>query len=191
MTMPVEFTEWSARPGTIDDLWVVDVKQVVDERGAIRELFRRSDWAAIGLDLAPFRQVNATTSRRGVVRGMHAEAMTKLVTVASGEALGAYLDLRPESATFGTAEAHPLAPGRQVLVPPGVANGFQSITDECVYVYCFDDEWSPTMAGRATTPLDGHLPFDWPIPVDPDDTGQISRKDRAAPTFAELRAALS
>lgn len=188
--MTVEVREFTARFGAIDDLWVVDVKEVSDARGTIREVFRGSAWSAIGVDLAPFRQVNVTTSHRGVVRGMHAEQMTKLVTVAAGEAVGAYLDLRPDAATFGVVETHTLVPGRQILVPPGVANGFQAVTPGCVYLYCFDDEWTPTMAGRATTPLDDHLPLAWPIEIDPDDPGQISPKDRDAPTFNALKGVL-
>ena len=52
----------------------------------------------------------------------------------------------------------------QVLVPPGVCNGFQAISDPgCQYLYCFDAEWAPGMAGVAVTPLDPELHIDWPI----------------------------
>lgn len=187
--MAVEVSEFGARPGAIAGLWVVDVKQVTDDRGTIREIFRRSALETVGIDIAPFQQINVTSSHRGVVRGMHAEATTKLVTTALGEALGAYIDLRPGSGTFGVAETYELQPGRQVLVPAGVANGFQATTDHCVYVYCFDTEWQPEMAGRAMSPIDPDLPFSWPIPVDPDDPAQISVKDASAATLAEVRSA--
>jgi dTDP-4-dehydrorhamnose 3,5-epimerase len=187
VTPVVEVREFGARRGAIDDLWVVDVKQVTDDRGTINEVFRRSAFEEVGIALAPFRQVNVTSSHVGVLRGLHAEAMTKLVTVASGFALGAYVDLRPGAATFGRTETHELRPGRQILVPAGVANGFQALTDECVYVYCFDAEWQPGMAGRAVTPLDPDLRIAWPIAIDPADPALISAKDAAAPTLGELR----
>ncbi len=79
-----------------------------------------------------------------------------------------------------------LVPGTQVLVPAGVGNGFQSLVDGTQYAYCFDQEWRPGMPGVACNPLDPALGIDWPIAVDPDDRAQVSAKDLAAPTFAEL-----
>lgn len=183
--MSVEIIDFEVRPAEIDGLLVITPKQVTDSRGTIRELFRRSAFEAAGVSLAPFRQINVTESHRGVVRGMHAEHMTKLLTVAAGEALGAYVDLRRSSPTFGHVVTVDLRPGVQVLVPPGVANGFQALTDGCQYVYCFDAEWQPGMAGDACSPLG--LGVDWPIPVTADDHELVSAKDLAAPTIDELR----
>lgn len=184
MSVAVEIIEFDVRAGEIDGLLVVTPKQVSDDRGTIRELFRRSAFEAAGVALAPFQQINVTESALGVVRGMHAEAMTKLLTVASGAALGGYVDLRRGSATFGVVETVELWPGVQVLVPAGVANGFQALTDRCQYVYCFDTEWQPDMSGAACNPLG--LGVDWPIAVDPDDPSQLSAKDAAAPRLADL-----
>ena len=76
-------------------------------------------------------------------------------------------------------------PGVQVLVPSGVANGFQALVDGTQYVYCFDKEWRPDVEGRSCNPLDPQLQIDWPLPVDPDDRAQVSAKDIAAPMVAE------
>lgn len=182
--MAVQIVEFDARPGAIDGLHVVTPKQVTDERGTIRELFRRTAFEAIGVELAPFRQINVTETRRGAVRGLHAEAMTKLVSIVVGEAFGVFADLRGESPSAGTVETVALVPGVQVLVPAGVANGFQTTSDVSLYAYCFDDEWRPGMPGRHVTPLDPTLGIEWPVPIDPDDLAQISAKDRDAPTLA-------
>lgn len=187
--MAVEITDFAARRGAIDGLVVVTMKQVTDERGTIRELFRRSAFEAAGIELSAFDQVNVTGSHRGAIRGLHAEAMTKLVAVAVGAAFGVYLDLRVGSPTFGVVETVDLAPGTQVLVPSGVANGFQALADDTQYVYCFDSEWQAGMAGQACTPLDPDLAIAWPLPIDVDDPSQISAKDRGAPRFADLRLA--
>ena len=40
--MGVEIIDFEARPAAIDGLLVVTVKQVTDDRGTIREVFRRS-----------------------------------------------------------------------------------------------------------------------------------------------------
>lgn len=189
--MRVEIVDFDAQRGAVEGLWVVTMKQVTDERGTISELFRRSAFERAGVDIATFDQINVTASRRGAVRGLHAEAMTKLVTVTLGSAFGVYLDLRSASPTFGTVETVELSPGTQVLVPSGVANGFQALADQTQYVYCFDREWVAGMVGQACNPLDPELAIAWPLPIAVDDAGQISVKDRNAPPFSELRKALS
>jgi dTDP-4-dehydrorhamnose 3,5-epimerase len=183
-----EITPMGARPTRIDGLVVLDVKAATDERGTVRELYRRSAHGSIGAGpLGPWAQVNVTETRQGAVRGLHGEDMTKLVAVVHGEALGAYVDLRPGSATFAEVETVVLAPGTQVLVPAGVANGFQATAPGVTqYVYCFDREWEPGMAGASCTPLDPELGISWPLPIEPDDPAQISAKDRDAPTVAQV-----
>ena len=71
-----------------------------------------------------------------------------------------------------------LTKGTQVLVPKGVCNGFQSVSAGVTqYLYCFDQEWRPGMAGVAANPLDPALAIAWPLPVDAADPSQISAKD--------------
>ena len=178
----------SARPTAIEGLMVLIMKQVSDERGTIREFYRESAVAGVGLpSLGPWRQVNVTETRCGAVRGLHAEEIVKLVAVVAGEAFAAYVDMRPESGTYGKVVTVTLRPGDQVLVPNGVGNGFQATSEEgCQYLYCFDGEWMPGMPGVACTPLDPALGIDWPLPIDPDDPSQVSAKDRDAPRFSEL-----
>lgn len=184
--MSVEIVDFETRRGAIDGLVVVTMKQVTDGRGTVRELFRRSAFATAGIEVGGFCQINVTESIEGAVRGMHAEDMTKLLAVASGEAFGAYVDLRPGSPTCGVVETVHLRPGVQVLVPSGVANGFQSLGDPTQYVYCFDREWAPGMAGQACSPFDPQLAIPWPVQIDPDDETLVSAKDRTAPAFAAL-----
>jgi dTDP-4-dehydrorhamnose 3,5-epimerase len=72
----VEIIEFATRRGEIDGVLVGTVKQVTDERGTVRELFRRSAFESIGIDHGAFPQINVTATRLGGVRGMHAEDMT-------------------------------------------------------------------------------------------------------------------
>lgn len=184
--MPTEIIDFDHRRGSIEGLLVVTVKQVRDERGTIREVFRRSAFESIGVTLRAFEQINVTETFAGAVRGMHAEDMTKLVSVSSGEAFGAFVDLRDSSVTFGSVDTVALRPGVQVLVPAGVANGFQTTSEISQYVYCFDEEWRPAMPGRSITPLDDELAIPWPLPIDPGNAAQISEKDRTAPRLSQL-----
>lgn len=183
----VDIIEFDARASTIDGLRTITMKQVTDERGTVRELFRASAFEAAGLPGLQWRQVNVTETKRGGIRGLHAEAMNKLVAVAAGEAFGAYVDLRPGSPTRGNVVTVELRPGVQVFVPRGVGNGFQAVSEQPVqYVYCFDEEWQPGMPGTACNPLDPALAIPWPIPVDRGDRAQVSEKDLNAPMFADL-----
>ena len=181
-------TPMSVEATAIDGLRRIVTKAVTDERGTVREFFRTSGFAAAGLDVPQrWQQINLTWTAHGGLRGLHGEAMTKLVGVAAGEAFGAYLDARPGSPSYGTVVTSPLTVGVQMLVPPGVCNGFQAVTpDGCQYLYCFDAEWVPGMPGVAVNPLDPALGIGWPIDPDPADPALISAKDSAAPMFADL-----
>ncbi|MBB2923472.1 dTDP-4-dehydrorhamnose 3,5-epimerase [Cellulomonas cellasea] len=171
----------------IDGLVVIRLKQGEDARGTVREFYRSSAWAVDGpasLVAGPWVQVNVTETRRGAVRGLHGEAMNKLVGVVSGEAMGVYLDARPGSRTHGAVVTCSLVKGVQVFVPQGVCNGFQAVADDTQYLYCFDQEWRPGMPGTAFSPLSPDLGITWPIPVDRGDPAQISAKDRDAPLWS-------
>ena len=166
----------------VDGLLVLRMKQVTDERGTVREFYRESAFVEAGLpSLGPWLQVNVTETRTGAIRGMHGEDMTKLVAVVSGRAHGAYVDTREGSPTLGVVVEVDLVAGTQVLVPAGVANGFQAVEAGTQYLYCFDAEWVPGMAGTSLAPLDPDLGIGWPLDVDVDDPAQLSVKDRDAP----------
>ncbi len=184
----VEITDLDVQPTAIDGLMLITMKQVTDERGTIREFYRESAFVAAGLpSLGPWVQVNVTETHQGGLRGLHAEDMHKLVAVVAGEVFAVYVDLRPSSPTRGVVVTATLVPGSQVLVPSGVGNGFQATSDGgAQYLYCFDQEWAPGMAGLACTPLDPALGIDWPLPIDRADRAQVSAKDLDAPLFADL-----
>ncbi|HIY65112.1 MAG TPA: dTDP-4-dehydrorhamnose 3,5-epimerase [Candidatus Agrococcus pullicola] len=186
-----EIIDFDVETTDIEGLVVVRMKQVLEARGAVREFFRASAFRDAGYELPPFQQINVTETKPGAVRGMHGEAMTKLVAIAHGTAYGAWVDARPESSTRGTVVQTELRPGVQVLVPEGVCNGFQSTGEAPTqYVYCFTREWTPDMQGVAITPLDPQLGIRWPLPIDASDREVISEKDSAAPTLSEALAAL-
>jgi dTDP-4-dehydrorhamnose 3,5-epimerase len=184
----VDIIDFAAEATEIDGLFVITMKQVTDERGTVREFYRESAFVDAGLpSLGPWVQVNATETKVGGIRGFHAEDMVKLIAIVAGSAYGAWVDARPGSSSHGKVVTRHLEPGTQVLVPRGVANGFQATGDRPTqYLYCFDHEWVPGMAGVAFTPLDPDLGVEWPLPVDPTDRAQVSEKDLTAPRFGDL-----
>jgi dTDP-4-dehydrorhamnose 3,5-epimerase len=178
---------FSASPTAIKDLSILEMKEVREPRGVVREFYRESAFVAAGLpSLGPWLQINVTETKQGALRGLHGEDMFKLVAVVAGEAFGAYVDARPGSPSCGEVVTAQLVAGTQVLVPRGVCNGFQSVSAGTTqYLYAFDAEWAPGMAGAAVNPLDPALGIAWPLPVDLDDDAAISAKDRGLPTLEE------
>jgi dTDP-4-dehydrorhamnose 3,5-epimerase len=163
----------------IPDLLYLTPKSITDTRGTVRELFRASTFPGAKI----WQQTNLTRTEQGAVRGMHGESMTKLVGVVVGTAFAAYVDARPGSRSYGKVETRELKVGDQVLVPPGVCNGFQATSEGgCEYLYLFDVEWAPDLPGVAINPLDPDLGIAWPlVPI-------LSDKDASAPRFSELGA---
>ena len=185
--MKLEIKPFTALESKIDGLKIINVKMVTDDRGTVRELYRESEHIVIlPNSVSNWKQVNLTRTKQGAVRGLHGEAMSKLVTVAVGSVFGVYVDTRPDSKTFGAVETVHITPGIQVFVPQGVCNGFQALEDNTEYLYFFDNEWVSGMAGTALTPLDSELKIDWPIPIDAENREQISEKDAKAPRLREL-----
>jgi dTDP-4-dehydrorhamnose 3,5-epimerase len=185
MTAP-QITDMQTQETDIDGLLIFTMKQVTDDRGTVREFFRSSAHGAVETALGDWQQINVTETKQGALRGMHGEAMVKLVACVSGEAFGAYLDARSDSPSYGKVVMIALTPGTQVLVPAGVCNAFQSLSENGTqYLYCFNEEWKPGMAGIAFSPLDDGLGITWPIVVDVNNPAQISAKDAGAPKFSE------
>jgi dTDP-4-dehydrorhamnose 3,5-epimerase len=175
----------------IAGLQIIKAKMVTDDRGTVRELYRKSAYSTfLPTSVSAWQQVNLTQTKRGAVRGLHGETMSKLVTVAYGAAFGAYVDTRPDSPTLGSVVTVNLTPGVQVFVPQGVCNGFQALIDNTEYLYFFDNEWVPKMPGTALCPLDPALNIEWPIKIDPDNLEQISKKDASAPNLQTVLAGL-
>ncbi|HEV8065500.1 MAG TPA: dTDP-4-dehydrorhamnose 3,5-epimerase [Acidimicrobiales bacterium] len=184
-------TDIEQSPTPVDGLLVLQTRQFDDDRGSIHEMYRQSAVSRLAGGPAAIKQVNLTYSKHGTIRGLHGEAMSKLVGLATGEAFGAYLDARPDSPTRGKLATVSLRPGTQVLVPAGVCNGFQALAPEgCLYLYCFDTEWAADITGVFVNPLDPAVGVPWPIAIDAADRSRLSAKDASHPTFAEAMADL-
>lgn len=188
--MSLHIEPFAVNDSNIEGLKIISAKMSTDDRGTVRELFRGSIYfEVLPKTVTGWKQINLTRTKKGAVRGLHGEAMSKLVTVAYGSVFGAYVDTRPDSKTFGAVQTVHITPGVQVFVPQGVCNGFQALEDT-EYLYFFGNEWAPGMPGTALCPLDPELDIKWPIPIETSDFNQISEKDSKAPTLKELRKTL-
>ncbi|MEZ4404380.1 MAG: dTDP-4-dehydrorhamnose 3,5-epimerase [Kofleriaceae bacterium] len=152
-----------------------------DPRGALTETYQAARYAHLG---ATFVQDNLSTSRRGVVRGLHYQRTRpqgKLVTVVAGAIFDVVLDLRAGSSTFGRWAGVELTATnrRQLWIPPGCAHGFQATSDiDAVVLYKLTAPYEPTDE-RAVRWDDPALAIRWPIAP-----ALVSVRDRAAPALA-------
>ena len=154
-----------------------------DDRGWFLESWQRAKMTALGLpDFGPVQANVAFNATRGTTRGLHAEPWDKLVTVVTGRAYGAWVDLR-EGDSFGTTHTVDLQPGTAVFVPRGVANGYQTLEDATTYTYLVNDHWHPGPGYLGVNLADPALAIAWPV-ARAEQT--LSDRDRAAPLLAEI-----
>lgn len=141
-----------------------------DSRGSFSRLFNQEDLGPYGWP-AKIEQVNfSSTMRLGTIRGMHAQVSEtpeyKLVTSVRGTIWDVVVDLRKGSETFLCWEAFELseANGFSLMIPPGVAHGFQTLTDDVGLVYCHSAPYEqPSEIG--VDPFDEMLAITWPLSV--------------------------
>lgn len=142
----------------------------VDSRGSFSRLFDHQELSSFGWPEL-VNQVNfSITAIRGTVRGIHAQPGTsaehKLVTCVRGAIWDVCVDLRKNSPTFLRWEAITLGAdgGLSVLVPPGVAHGFQSLSNDVQLVYCHSAPYEPD-SEIGVSPFDPGLAISWPLEV--------------------------
>ena len=108
-----------------------------DFRGDIWTLWDNSE-SDYGLD---FNHDKVSTSRKNVLRGIHGDFKShKLVTCLLGELYFVVVDNRKNSPTYGQWDSIILddKTRKQVLLPPGVGNGFLVLSEKSVFHY----KWS-------------------------------------------------
>lgn len=168
----------------IEGVLVFEPRIFEDARGYFFEVYHQGRYREAGV-AEPFVQDNQSLSRRGTVRGLHAQRdhpQGKLVRAVVGEIWDVAVDLRPGSATWGRWVGVELSASnfRQIWVPPGFAHGFCVTSDEAVVEYKCTDLYRPDdEIGIVWN--DPDLAIAWPA-ADP----IVSAKDRALPRLADL-----
>jgi dTDP-4-dehydrorhamnose 3,5-epimerase len=162
---------------------VVEPDVFRDERGFFLETFHAGKYRQGGIPYQ-FVQDNHSLSRRGTLRGLHAQRMRpqgKLVRAISGEIFDVAVDIRKGSPTFGKWMGATLSAEnfRQIFVPPGFAHGFCVLSETAEVEYkCTDFYDGSDEIGL----LWNSAGIDWPLkqPL-------LSAKDAALPRLDELR----
>jgi len=146
----------------IPQTWLVQLARVEDLRGAFVKTLSKSILDKIGFQF-DFREEYYSTSKKGVIRGMHFQRPphdhVKIVYCAAGSVLDVLLDLRP-GPTYGKSCSVTLDSSvpSLLIIPKGVAHGFRSLNDDSLMVYKTSSEYvSEHDAGILWNSFD----FDW------------------------------
>jgi dTDP-4-dehydrorhamnose 3,5-epimerase len=154
-----------------------------DDRGAFVKMFPAPGLRELGTD-TDWQEELWSSSRRGVLRGMHFQVPpadhAKLVYCVHGEILDVMLDLRRGSPAFGQHRHITLssANGIGLYVPSGCAHGFLSMRDESTVLYKITSVHSPENDRGIAWDSFG---FDWPV-----DEPMMSDRDRRHPRLADF-----
>jgi dTDP-4-dehydrorhamnose 3,5-epimerase len=156
-----------------------------DNRGWFKENWQRAKMTALGLpDFAPVQNNMSFNAKAGATRGLHAEPWDKLVSVACGKILGAWVDLRAGD-SFGRVVTVEMGPETAVYVPRGVGNGYQALADGTTYTYLVNEHWSAAAKSSYTFAnlADPQIGIDWPIPLE---RAELSEADKHHPALADV-----
>ena len=137
-----------------------------DERGYFMETYNQQDFAEAGIDCV-FVQDNQSSSRYGVLRGLHFQIghpQDKLVRVISGKVYDVAVDLRPGSATFGKWHGEILSAEnkKQFFIPKNFAHGFLVLSETAEFAYKCTDFYHPNDEGGLPWD-DADIGIDWPL----------------------------
>jgi dTDP-4-dehydrorhamnose 3,5-epimerase len=176
-------------PTTLPGVYIVQSAASHDARGSFVKMFHSAVFESAGLQ-TQFRESYYTTSKPGVLRGMHLQLPphqhAKLVYVSRGQVLDVALDLR-QGPTYGHFEGFELsaANGKGLYLPPGVAHGFYvpalpGYTEAAVH-YLVTSEYAPAHdAGVRYDSFGCAWPLGEAAPI-------VSARDEALPTLAAFK----
>ncbi len=172
----------------LPDVLVFEPSLFGDHRGYFMETWRADVFAAAGLTL-PFVQDNQSSSRQGVLRGLHyqiRQPQGKLVRVISGRVFDVAVDLRRSSPAFGQWTGVELSAENRRLfwVPPGFGHGFYVLSEQAEFVYKCTDYYAPEHE-RALRWDDPAVGIVWPLV--PGVETVLSDKDRAGLALGEAQ----
>lgn len=170
-------------PTDIAGAYEIDIEPRADDRGFFARVWCREEFAKHSL-ATDFVQASVARSHRlGTLRGLHFQAApheeAKLVRCTRGAAYVVVADIRTGSPSFGrwigvelTEENH-----RLLYVPPGCAQGYQTLADETEMFYQMSTPYVPTV-GRGVRYDDPLFSIRWPLTI-----AAISDADRSWPDF--------
>lgn len=151
----------------IEGVYIVELKQIGDDRGFFARSFCSKEFAEVGLD-DNFVQCNVSYNKTmGTLRGLHFQTdparEAKLVRCTQGAIVDVAVDLRRSSSTYLEHVMVELtAENRKALyVPKHFGHGFQTLVDDTEVTYQVSEFYTPD-AERGLRFDDPKLAIEWP-----------------------------
>jgi dTDP-4-dehydrorhamnose 3,5-epimerase len=171
----------------IEGLLIIEPRIFPDDRGYFYESYNQKKYHEAGLT-ANFVQDNQSSSSKGTLRGLHAQARPfgqgKLVRVTQGRVIDVAVDIRKDSPTYGQHYKIELSADNhlQFWMPEGFLHGFYTLEDETVFAYKITNFYDKASEiGVKITDKD--LGIDWGFPTD---NVLLSPKDEVLPDFKDF-----
>ena len=171
---------------------LVERKPRHDSRGQFVRIHCSQEFADLGLfGSGAAVQTNLSwTQSEGTIRGLHllrppAEEH-KLLTCITGAIWDVVVDLRPNSPTWlqWAAFELPADGNRAIVVPPGVAHGFQVLQPGTTVLHLYSDFYRSEL-DAGVYPLDPELSIPWPVR-----DVHLSDRDAGLPSVQQFSALL-
>ncbi len=168
----------------LEGAFLITMPRFTDERGVFIKTFNDDTFmqaADIGFEL---KESYFSTSKKGVIRGMHFQLPpyqhSKVVYCPQGAILDVIVDLRKESATYGQYYAHELSAEnhKAYFIPEGFAHGFKALTDGAMTYYLVSSGYHKD---SDTGILYNSIGYDWRV-----ENPIISGRDLSFGTLAEF-----
>ncbi len=169
----------------IEGLLVLQTSVFNDERGYFFESWSKKSFNKIGLEY-DFVQDNESSSKKGVLRGLHFQkppfAQGKLVRVIKGRVLDVAVDIRKHSKTYGRYFSIELKESDNNLfwIPPGFAHGFLALENDTIFCYKCTSGYNKNSEGCLLwNDKDLNIDWDFKNPI-------VSEKDQKGVNFSDF-----
>jgi dTDP-4-dehydrorhamnose 3,5-epimerase len=146
-------------------------RSINDERGSLTRIFCDQELTCL-IGGRKIKQINITkTIQTGTVRGLHFQRSPfeemKIVTCRQGEVFDVAVDARPNSPTYLQHHIEILSDinSKMVLIPEGVAHGFQALRNDCELIYLHTELYERSSEAGLNA-LDPVLAINWPKKVE-------------------------
>lgn len=120
----------------INDVTYFESNEIIDTRGSFLKVFSKTWHGSKSIEL---EESFVTRSKKGSTRGMHLQVGPtenwKIISIIEGCIFDVLVDTRKNSETFLKTNKKNLISGASILIPPGVAHGFQAIENATLIYY--------------------------------------------------------
>lgn len=156
-----------------------------DPRGTFQMTFQHSVFATAFPQLQPVMQTNFIVGNTGAIRGFHGAVESnnhwKIVTCIKGNVINAFIDIRPNSLTFGEVAVQRSngSTVESIVIPPGFAYAVQFVEQDSFVSYSTNIEYKSQFQ-ISISPISAGLSAIW------HDEFILSEKDEGALSISQL-----